>query len=161
MKQGIKVEIARVKFETITPIWTGDAWRENSEIKPSSIMGSLRASFGAYCKEKNIPLPKLDNNGKVNEKFDYEHYRKNNEYCSRLGPLCLTLKAISEVVRPAVWPFLFEYFVQLDSQPSMPVDVKRDVAFLTIYLFEFYLLFYWFSRIEIHSFHWFPVSRFT
>jgi len=67
----------QVQFETVTPIWTGDAWGENSEIKPSSVMGSLRASFGFYCKKKKIALSKLNNKGIISEKFDYTHYKKN------------------------------------------------------------------------------------
>ena len=65
-----------VDFKTITPLWTGDAWGNNSEIKPSAIMGSLRNYFNDYCKEKNIPLTKLDNNGKLDEKLDYEKFRQ-------------------------------------------------------------------------------------
>jgi len=34
-----------VTFNTITPLWTGDAWGECKEIKPSAIMGSLRFWF--------------------------------------------------------------------------------------------------------------------
>jgi len=34
-----------VEFKTVTPLWTGDAWGNNSEIKPSAIMGSLRFWF--------------------------------------------------------------------------------------------------------------------
>jgi len=39
----------KVEFETITPIFTGDAWGKNSEIKASSVMGSLRFWFEVYC----------------------------------------------------------------------------------------------------------------
>jgi CRISPR-associated protein Cmr1 len=42
------MEIA-VKFETITPLYTGDAWQNCKEIKPSSIMGSLRFWFEVLC----------------------------------------------------------------------------------------------------------------
>ena len=38
-----------VKFKTITPLWTGDAWMECKEIRPSSLMGSLRFWFEVYC----------------------------------------------------------------------------------------------------------------
>jgi len=43
-----KVEI-KVQFETITPLWTGDAWMENNEIRPSSLIGSLRFWFEVIC----------------------------------------------------------------------------------------------------------------
>jgi len=49
-----------VTFETITPLWTGDAWGENEEVKPSSILGALRFWFAFYWKvvkdEKTEPL---------------------------------------------------------------------------------------------------------
>ena len=35
----------KVTFETITPLWTGDAWGECKEIRPSSLLGSLRFWF--------------------------------------------------------------------------------------------------------------------
>ncbi len=34
-----------VIFKTITPLWTGDAWQNNSSIRPSSLIGSLRFWF--------------------------------------------------------------------------------------------------------------------
>ncbi|MEO1783995.1 type III-B CRISPR module RAMP protein Cmr1 [Thermodesulfobium sp. 4217-1] len=40
----------KVEFETITPVWTGDAWGESKEIRPSSLMGSLRFWFVVYWK---------------------------------------------------------------------------------------------------------------
>lgn len=38
-----------VHLETITPLWTGDAWQENGKIRPSSLMGSLRFWFEVIC----------------------------------------------------------------------------------------------------------------
>ena len=56
------MEQIEVKFETITPIWTGDAWGKNSEIRPSSIMGSLRFWFEVYCNiEDKEKIKKLKN----------------------------------------------------------------------------------------------------
>ncbi|MCX7760367.1 MAG: type III-B CRISPR module RAMP protein Cmr1 [Hydrogenothermaceae bacterium] len=43
-------EKIEVVFRTITPLWTGDAWQENCEIRPSSLMGSLRFWFAFYWK---------------------------------------------------------------------------------------------------------------
>ena len=43
------MERVKVEFETITPIWTGNAWGKCNEIKPTSIMGSLRFWFEVYC----------------------------------------------------------------------------------------------------------------
>ncbi len=34
-----------ITFRTITPLWTGDAWQEDREIRPSSLIGSLRFWF--------------------------------------------------------------------------------------------------------------------
>jgi len=39
----------KVTFRTITPLWTGDAWQENKEIRPSSLIGSLRFWFEVIC----------------------------------------------------------------------------------------------------------------
>jgi CRISPR-associated protein Cmr1 len=43
-----KVEV-KVTFNTITPLWTGNAWGENSEIRSSSLLGSLRFWFEVIC----------------------------------------------------------------------------------------------------------------
>lgn len=43
------MEEIKVTFETITPIWTGDASGDHKEIRPSSIMGSLRFWFEVIC----------------------------------------------------------------------------------------------------------------
>ena len=68
------MEQIKVKFETITPIWTGDAWGENSEIRPSSIMGSLRFWFEVYCHFSGIEV-------KEKEELNYKKFiekRKEN-----------------------------------------------------------------------------------
>ncbi|SFQ19231.1 type III-B CRISPR module RAMP protein Cmr1 [Caldicoprobacter faecalis] len=39
-----------VKLKTITPLWTGDAWQESSQLRPSSLFGSLRFWFSVYWK---------------------------------------------------------------------------------------------------------------
>lgn len=38
-----------VFLETITPLWTGDAWQKTGKIRPSSLMGSLRFWFEVIC----------------------------------------------------------------------------------------------------------------
>ncbi len=54
----------KIDFETITPLWTGDAWMENSEIRPSSLIGSLRfwfeviCYFGGICKKEEFDSDK-------------------------------------------------------------------------------------------------------
>jgi len=73
-------EIKEVTFKTITPLWTGDAWGENNEIRPSSIMGSLRFWFGVYCKTFNIATEKLNKKGVPADNIeDYiKNYNKEN-----------------------------------------------------------------------------------
>ncbi len=39
----------KVTFKTLTPLWTGDAWRRCDEIRSSSIIGSLRFWFEVVC----------------------------------------------------------------------------------------------------------------
>ncbi len=58
-----------VEFETITPIYTGDAWGKNSEIKASSVMGSLRFWFEVYCYFAGIDV-------KENEELKDKDYQK-------------------------------------------------------------------------------------
>ena len=64
-----KKEEVKVEFETITPIWTGDAWGENSKLQPSSIMGSLRFWFEVYCRFAGIKV-----NDYKTEHLDYEKF---------------------------------------------------------------------------------------
>ncbi len=53
-----------VRFKTITPLWTGDAWGECKEIKPSAIMGSLRFWFALYWNiKKRQNTETLNKNG--------------------------------------------------------------------------------------------------
>jgi CRISPR-associated protein Cmr1 len=35
----------KVTLETITPLWTGDAWMENSSFRPSSLIINLREIY--------------------------------------------------------------------------------------------------------------------
>jgi len=58
-----------VTFKTITPIWTGDINGECTEIKPASIMGSLRFWFEVYCHFSEIKV-------KENENLDYKTFEK-------------------------------------------------------------------------------------
>ena len=57
-------KIVEVTFETITPLWTGNAWQEMTEIRPSSLIGSLRfwfetvMYFAGILKEKDFDSKK-------------------------------------------------------------------------------------------------------
>ncbi|EIW00992.1 type III-B CRISPR module RAMP protein Cmr1 [Thermoanaerobacter siderophilus] len=46
-----------VRLETITPLWTGDAWQENVKIRSSSLMGSLRFWFEIFLMAATDLLP--------------------------------------------------------------------------------------------------------
>ncbi len=60
----------KVTFKTITPLWTGDAWQNNSEIRPSSLIGSLRFWFEVICYSCDV-LEKKDFNSQ-NGRFEKE-----------------------------------------------------------------------------------------
>ncbi len=79
-----------VSFNTITPLYTGDAWGECKEIKPSAIMGSLRFWFEVYCHFAGIKV-------KEKEELNYKKFiekRKENldknefEILNELGITC-------------------------------------------------------------------------
>jgi len=67
-----------VIFETITPLWTGDAWQESKEIRPSSLVGSLRFWFEVICyfggvdKEEDFDASK----GRLEREIDQEELKK-------------------------------------------------------------------------------------
>ncbi len=67
----------KVTFKTITPIYTGDAWQQCEEIKPASIMGSLRFWFEVLCYFNGvIDNEYFDENGKPSETLDYKKFKE-------------------------------------------------------------------------------------
>lgn len=69
-----------IRFETITPLWFGDAWQKNEKIRPSALMGSLRFWFSVYWKfikigqienlnDENVPADNLLNLKKDKKTF--------------------------------------------------------------------------------------------
>ena len=69
-----------ITFRTITPLWTGDAWQNNREIRPSSLIGSLRFWFAFYWKiAKNGTTEKLDGNGVPKESLSELENTKANK----------------------------------------------------------------------------------
>lgn len=70
-----------IKLETLTPIWTGNAFGECEEIKEQSIYGGLRFWFELYCKSLKIPV-KDYNSEELKEKVYKENLSsifKNNK----------------------------------------------------------------------------------
>ncbi len=60
----------KVKFKTITPLWTGDAWQDNKEIRPSSLIGSLRFWFEVICYFSGICKEDNFRNGRFEKEVD-------------------------------------------------------------------------------------------
>ncbi|WP_029521347.1 RAMP superfamily CRISPR-associated protein [Persephonella sp. IF05-L8] len=73
-----------VTFKTITPLWTGDAWQNNREIRPSSLIGSLRFWFETIMYFADI-LKKEDFNSQSG-RFEKEVDRKRlREFIKKYG----------------------------------------------------------------------------
>jgi CRISPR-associated protein Cmr1 len=74
----IKANEIEVIFETITPLYTGDAWQESKEIRPSSLIGSLRfwfeviCYFGGVCSERDFDKEK----GRFEKEISQEEFKK-------------------------------------------------------------------------------------
>ena len=68
-----------ITFKTITPLWIGDAWQECKEIRPSSLIGSLRFWFEVICYFSGI-CKKEDFNSK-NDRFEKEVNREELTKC--------------------------------------------------------------------------------
>lgn len=60
----------KITFRTITPLWTGDAWQENKEVRPSSLIGSLRFWFEVICYFAGICDRKDFKNGRFEKEVD-------------------------------------------------------------------------------------------
>lgn len=66
----------KVTFETITPLWIGDAWGDNSAIRPSSIMGSLRFWFEVICYFAGITMNDDYEGGKLKGNITSDQFEK-------------------------------------------------------------------------------------
>ncbi len=64
-----------ITFKTITPLWTGDAWQDNNEIRPSALIGSLRFWFEVICYFSGIC--KNEDFNKISGRFEKEVNREN------------------------------------------------------------------------------------
>jgi len=66
-----------VKFKTLTPLWTSNAWGQCMEIRPSSILGSLRFWFEVLCYFNGIIDDNyFDEDGKSIENLNYDEFKK-------------------------------------------------------------------------------------
>jgi len=65
----------QVTFETITPLWTGDINGKCTEIKPASIIGSLRFWFEVICFFSGICNKKDFRNGRFEKEVDREKFK--------------------------------------------------------------------------------------
>ena len=67
-----------VTFQTITPLWTGDAWQENREIeiRPSSLIGSLRFWFEVICYFTGITNNKNYKDGKLQDNLNEKEFKE-------------------------------------------------------------------------------------
>ncbi|WP_456460054.1 type III-B CRISPR module RAMP protein Cmr1 [Desulfurobacterium sp.] len=85
MKSG-KKEITAT-FKTITPLWTGDAWGECKEIRPSSLIGSLRFWFEIVCYFSGICKDEEDKDSNITSgRFEKEVDRKSlKEFIQKNG----------------------------------------------------------------------------
>ncbi|HDP67993.1 MAG TPA: type III-B CRISPR module RAMP protein Cmr1 [Candidatus Marinimicrobia bacterium] len=72
VKKGDIMIKKEVQFETITPLFTGDVKREMTEIKPASIMGSLRFWFEVICHFSG----RFNTEKYSKEEFDYNKYER-------------------------------------------------------------------------------------
>jgi CRISPR-associated protein Cmr1 len=67
-----------VILETITPLWTGDAWQDSKEIRPSSLMGSLRfwfeviSYFSGVCSKEDFNK----SNGRFEKEVNQDEFKK-------------------------------------------------------------------------------------
>ena len=67
----MKKETFTITFETITPLFTGNASGEMTKIEPSSIMGSLRFWVELFCYFSGIE----GNMDSLNDSLDYKKFR--------------------------------------------------------------------------------------
>jgi len=66
----------KITFETITPLWTGDAWGESNIIRPSSIIGSLRFWFEVICYFAGITTNDDYKDGKLKGDITSDKFKK-------------------------------------------------------------------------------------
>ncbi len=141
-----------VNFQTLTPLWTGDAWGENNTIRPSSIIGSLRFWFYVYCKSVNIPLEKKNQKeGLITNLNDYvkEYNRmeKTNESFESLLGKEINEKvgyneAIKNVFQKINFPLILQIFgctgwksqIKIKSIKLKETNIsKEDIDFYFLY----------------------------
>ena len=50
------MSIVKIRANTVTPLWTGNAWGKHKYIQSQSILGSLRFWFEILCYTSNIQV---------------------------------------------------------------------------------------------------------
>ena len=58
-----------VKAETVTPLWTGNAWMKTTEIKAQSLLGALRFWFEIYCYAAGKPVKRYNGESLQGKEF--------------------------------------------------------------------------------------------
>ncbi len=66
----------KINFRTTTPLWTGDAWGNNVEIRPSSIIGGLRFWFGIICYFAGVTDNSDYENGKLKDDLKSDEFKE-------------------------------------------------------------------------------------
>jgi CRISPR-associated protein Cmr1 len=79
IKRGKMMKKFAVTLKTVTPLWTGDAWGENTKIGPSSIMGSLRFWFEVICYFAGITNNSDYEGGRLNDDLNEKDFKKKIE----------------------------------------------------------------------------------
>ena len=79
----------KVRIKTLTPLWTGDAERKNTELRETGIIGSLRWWYEALIRGLGGSAcdPTSDNGCKLNQEKFKEALREGKSIQNALGEL--------------------------------------------------------------------------
>lgn len=90
------MEQVGVRFRTITPLWTGDAWMRNENIKPQSFLGSMRYWFDVFCLAAGLKTAAYDGES-VNMKEFHERAMSFIESHPNAGMFEVSMKTLAEM----------------------------------------------------------------
>jgi len=131
-----------VTFETITPIWTGDINGECTEIKPASIIGSLRFWFEVYCHFSGIEV-------KENENLDYNIFEKTRQEISDIEEYIfknLPLTAPSKIFGCTGW----KSRIEIEKLESEIIEINKN-EFDYKFLFDDFSTKWWSNKILFNN----------